>query len=236
MDHPRLPFSVCYGDPKYLDERGYGKVSNLPFILDARPAYHRLGTRYVIDRGLGRWDPQTRGTRETEPPAPKTIDNYARWLANFLEWADTRAVDLYTCSYAGHVSGQYKTEMVAGIWSRDGGALNASTINQRIRQAGDFLTWLCDKGYREHFFEIPTEVKHVRIGSATDSHGHRIRMVKSREGLMPRRGNKKHMPYPSHQAVGEWLDKVETRFGYVYRLMCETVCLTIVDPEFETVV
>jgi len=229
MENERLQFSVCYGDPQLLAARGYGLVADLPFILDARPAYHRLGSRYLIDRGLGRWHPYTRGTRELEPPAPQTIHNYAHWLANFLEWADVRGVDIYTCSYHEHVSGQYKTEMVAGLWSNDGRSLGAATINPRLLQAGDFLTWLCDKGYREAFFEVPTELKRIQIGKATDSYGYRSKQISAREGMMPKGDGKKHrMQYPSHEAVGEWLERVEARFGYVYRLMCETVCLTAV--------
>ena len=41
-------------------------------------------------------------------------------------------------------------------------------------------------------------------------------------------GRKQGMQYPSHEAVGEWLERIEARFGFVYRLMCETVCLTAV--------
>lgn len=229
MDDRKLHFSVRYGDPQFLTERGYGLVANLPFIVDSRPGYHRLGSRYLIDRGLGKWHPHTRGTREVEPPAPQTIQNYAQWLANFLEWSDTRGVDLYACSYHEHVSGRYKREMVGGLWSKDGKPLDAGTINPRLVQAGDFLTWLCDKGYRQQFFEVPTEIKQFQIGSATDSHGHRLKAVAVRKGLVNTRDrNKKHMPYPSHQEVGKWLDRVETRFGYLRRLMCETICLTAV--------
>ena len=229
MDDRGLHFSVCYGDAKFLTEQGFGLVATLPFIVDAGPAYHRLGSRYLIDRGLGKWHPHTRGSREVEAPAPQTINNYARWLANFLEWAAIRGVDLYTCSYHQHISGQYKSEMVTGLWSKDGKSLEANTINPRISQAGDFLTWLCDKGYRQNFFEVPFEIKQVRVGSATESHGHRTKEIPVRQGLAPKRnGNKKHMPYPNHQAVEEWLERVQTKFGYSYRLICETICLTAV--------
>jgi integrase len=225
----RLHFSVHYGDHQFLARQGFGLVARLPFIVDSRPAYHRLGSRYLIDRGLGKWHPYTRNGREVEPPAPRTIDNYAHWLANFLEWAEIRGVDLYTCNYREHVSGQYKREMIGGLWSKDGRSLQAGTINPRLVQAGDFLTWLCDKGFRQQAFEVPTEVKQIRLGSATDSHGHRPKEVAVRLGLVEQRGrNKKNMPYPTHQEVGDWLDRVETKYGYARRLMCEAILLTAV--------
>ena len=78
MDERRLHFSVCYGNAQFLTEQGFDLVAALPFIVDGRPAYHRLGSRYLIDRRLGKWHPHIRGTREVEAPAPHIIDNYAR--------------------------------------------------------------------------------------------------------------------------------------------------------------
>lgn len=73
----------------------YPALAPLPFILDSRPGYHRLGNQYLIDRALGLWGPELRGkTQEGRIPSEITMRNYAQWLANFLEWSDRRRVDI----------------------------------------------------------------------------------------------------------------------------------------------
>lgn len=50
---PHQGFTVVYTDEAALVAAGYGAVSDLPCIFDSRPGYHRLGSRFLIDRGLG---------------------------------------------------------------------------------------------------------------------------------------------------------------------------------------
>lgn len=219
-----MSFKVCYSDTDITTKAGFGKVASLPFILDNRPGYHRLGSRYLIDRGLGKWNPETRGKapRATRP-SMKTIRNYAYWLANFLEWAEVRGVDLKTCEYAEHVQGRYQTEMTEGLWSAEGRGLKATTVNPRAQQACDFLTWMGDKGKREPF-DIPTETVKVKYGSATSSIGHRAKEVTRRIGKA--RQNKRRLRMPTDAEVRAWLSSVPTKHGGVLSLACETILLT----------
>ncbi|WP_179188516.1 site-specific integrase [Hydrogenophaga sp. IBVHS2] len=215
---------VCYSDPNITTKLGFGKVAHLPFILDNRPGYHRLGSRYLIDRGLGIWNPETRGKgpRATRP-AKKTIKNYAHWLANFLEWAEVYGIDLKTCEYAEHVQGRYQNEMIKGLWSADGRGLKPATVNPRVQQACDFLTWMSDKGEREPF-DVPTEKVKVRVGSATSPIGHRAKEVTRRVGKV--RQNKRRLRMPTRLELITWLSSVNARHGELMGLICETILLT----------
>ena len=219
-----MNFKVCYSDPVVTTTAGYGKVAHLPFILDGRPGYHRLGSRYLIDRGLGIWNPETRGKgpRATRP-SKKTIKNYAYWLVNFLEWAEVRGVDLRACEYAEHLMGRYQREMTQGLWSADGRGLQATTVNLRVQQACDFLTWMSDKGEREPF-DIPTEKVKVRVGSAVSSVGHRAKEVTRRIGRM--RQNKRRLRMPTVAELNTWLMSVNAKHGELMSLICETILLT----------
>lgn len=219
-----MSFKAYYSDPEITSKAGFAKVANLPCIFDNRPGYHRMASAYLIDRGLGYWNPATRGTlSRTIPPSDQTILNYAHWLANFLEWSSVRGIDLKSCNYVEHVHGRYQKEMEEGKWSRDGRALKAGTVNPRVQQACDYLTWLCDKGHRPPF-HIPTHTSTAHRGTATSSVGHRGVDVEVREGKA--RKNKKSLRIPTDSEVQVWLEKIYKREGFTRGLMCELILLT----------
>ncbi|MYN46773.1 site-specific integrase [Pseudoduganella sp. FT93W] len=218
-----MSFTVYYSDPEVTSKAGFAKVANLPCIFDSRPGYHRLASAYLIDRGLGYWNPSTRGQAPALAPSDQTIKNYAQWLANFLEWAEVRNIDLKTCTYVDHVHGRYQKEMEKGTWSRDGRALKDGTVNPRVQQACDYLMWMSDKGHRPSF-HIPTHTATIYAGTATSSIGHRAITVEVRDGKA--RKNKRALRLPSDAEVKEWLEKVYHLAGYAKGLMCELVLLS----------
>lgn len=219
-----MNYSVYYSDPAETASKGFGRVAHLPCIFDRRPGYHRLGSEYLIDRGLGLWHPALPRTGQpTSPPAAKTIDNYAHWLANFLEWAEHRGVALGDCSYHSDVRGRYQEELLRGTWSRDGCGLSPTTVNLYVDVACDFLTWLAHKGYRPAF-AIPTRTVVTGRASATNSRGHRAVSVEVREGKV--RQNKARLRMPSDEEVRRWLEAVYERSGPTMGLMCEAVLMT----------
>lgn len=223
-----MGFTVFYSDSEKTATAGFGKVAGLPCIFDSRPGYHRLASRYLIDRGLGKWDPVSHGRTERQAPSDQTMRNYAHWLANFLEWADIRGVELETCQYADHVHGRYQSEMLSGIWSRDGEPLSAQTINLRVQQACDFLSWLADKGLRNPF-DIPVEVVNIRTGGAQSSVSHKTMQVVARKGKV--RKNKRRLRMPTDQQLALWLDRIYKERGQTRGLMCETVLVTAMRRE-----
>lgn len=223
-----MGYTVYYSNPERTTAAGFGKVARLPCIFDSRPGYHRLASRYLIDRGLGTWDPVSHGRRPKSVPTEQTMRNYAHWLANFLEWADIRGVDIRTCEYASHVHGRYQSEMLQGIWSRDGTALSPQTINLRVQQACDFLSWVADKGHRAPF-EIPVEVRTIKTGGATSATSHEGMQVTVRKGKV--RKNKRRLRMPTDEQLGLWLRRVYQHCGSTKGLMCETVLLTAMRRE-----
>lgn len=224
-----MSFRIYRSAPDVTAEAGFGKVAHLPCIFDSRPGYHRLGSRYIIDRGLGLWHPKARGnSMPTVSPSDQTILNYAYWLANFLEWADVRGINLLTCTYAEHVQGRYQAEMSQGIWSRDAAALSPTTINLRVQQACDFLKWMADKGHRQPF-HVASETLMVRSGSAISSVGHRAREIEARKGKV--RQNKRRLRMPTDEQLSRWLQRVYDKSGAAKGLMCETVLLTAMRRE-----
>lgn len=224
-----MSYSVFYSDPDITTRVGFGKVADIPCIFDSRPGYHREASRYLIDRGLGIWSPGAKWSAPRRPrPTRQTMRNYAHWLANFLEWTETRGVDPRTCDYIDDIHGRYQVEMRTGLWSRDGVGLGSSTINSRVDQACDYLTWMAEKGYRTSF-EIAQKLTRLRTGSARSAIGHRPAQIQARLGKV--RQNKRYLRMPSDAEVHTWLTKVYETFGTARGLMCEVVLLSAMRRE-----
>ena len=227
MQHDRS-FTVNYTREGAFAEK-YPALANLPFLLDARPGFHRLGNAFLNDRGLGLWAPGSRGDGPTgHVPTPQSMHNYAQWLANFLEWTNLRGVDLDTCDYATHVMGRYQKEMVDGLWSRSGKGLAPRTINLRVQQACDFLCWMGQTG-RRAAFQVPYETARLMVGSATSSAGHLDKEVRVRKGKV--RPEQKRLRIPTDEQIRQWRHRVLERYGPTSALMCDTVLLTAMRRE-----
>ena len=227
MQHDRS-FTVNYTPEGAFAEK-YPALADLPFLLDSRPGFHRLGNAFLNDRGLGLWAPGNRGDGPRgHVPTPRSMHNYAQWLANFLEWANLRGVDLATCDYATHVMGRYQKEMVDGLWSRSGKGLAPRTINLRVQQACDFLCWMGQTG-RRAAFQVPYETARLMVGSATSSAGHLAKEVRVRKGKV--RPEQKRLRIPTDEQIRQWRHRVLERYGPTSALMCDTVLLTAMRRE-----
>jgi integrase len=221
-------FSVFRSAPDGPFATRYPALAHIPCILDSRPGYHRLANAYLTDRGLGLWAPGERNASRAALPSPKTLLSYAYWLANFLEWAEVRGVDIKTCSYSVHVAGRYQVEMLEGIWSQDGQGRRGTTVNARVQQACDFLSWMMAKGLRGSF-EVPYDLKQFTIGSATRAMGQLSRQVRVRSGKV--REPNRPLQMPPKSEVRAWLNRVTNKSGGTLALMCETVLLTAMRLE-----
>lgn len=219
-------FSVFYSSANGAFATRYPALAHLPCIFDGRPGYHRLANRYLMDRGLGLWHPK--GSARARIPTKMTMRSYAHWLANFLEWAEIRSIDLATCSYFVHVGGRYQSEMLKGTWSRDGRGRSATTVNARVQQACDFLTWMVEKGLRGAF-DVPYELRQLTIGSATRAMGRTTRQVRVRGGKA--QASEQILQIPTTAAVRLWLTRINESAGPTLGLMCETVLLTAMRRE-----
>lgn len=219
-------YKVVYATASHLTQAGYGKVARLPCIFDSRPGYDRIGSRYLIDRGLGLWDPQHRGSKARQlTPSSISIKNFAHWLANFLEWCDVRTIDPMKVEYTDDLIGRYQKEMLKGIWSRDNTGLAARTINARVNTAAEFLSWAADKGMRGPF-AIPKTTRTFVIGSATSSVSHLPIQIQARKGKL--RENKRLLGFPPEHEIAAWLARIYRKelAGPTEGLICETILET----------
>lgn len=222
-------YTVNYSNSESLFCTRYPAVAHLPFILDSRPGYHRLGNSFLTERGLGTWAPlPSPEFVQALIPTPRTMGTYADSLANFLEWAETRKVPLETCDYTVHLVNGYQAEMRAGQWSGRGKGLEPTTVNLRVHVASEFLNWMSAKGLRASF-NVPYVMKTVPAPSGTDSKGHQTKKVRSRKGRAPTKTTILNMPQLSDLVL--WLERIKKKFDTTCELMCESVLLSAVRRE-----
>lgn len=206
---PDYGFKVVYANKEALVASGFAALTYQPFLLDPQSGYARLPNRFLIDRGLGYWEPKWRGTKRNPiPPSRISMKNFARWLANALEWADTRSIDLMRGDYVSDLIGRYQQEMLRGIWSADDRPLAAETVNSRVQIALEFQMWAADKGLREPFV-IPTTTTTYIAGSHDNSRSHEVKVVQSRKGKV--KVNKRTLSFPSVEEIEAWRERVHQR-------------------------
>ncbi len=195
-------FKVVFANQPLLKEAGFGKVAHLPFIFDSEPGYARLPNQFLIDRGLGYWDPKWRAAKRNPlPPSRQSMKSFAYWLANALEWAGLRGVDLMTADYTNVLINRYQEEMLKGIWSANNVQLSPETVNSRVQIALEYQMWAADKGLREPFL-VPTITSTYMAGSHNSSRSHEVKSVESRKGKV--KVNKCTLAFPSDEQIEAW--------------------------------
>lgn len=228
---PDYGYKVVFVDSNMLAKAGFGALSHQPFLFDPEPGYARLPNQFLIDRGLGYWDPKWRGAKRNPiPPSRVSMKNFACWLANALEWADTRAVDLMRGDYVGDLIDRYQQEMLKGIWSADNRPLSPETVNPRVQIALEFQMWAADKGLRPPFI-IPTISTTYVAGSLDNSRSHEAKVVQSRKGKV--KVNKRTLSFPSDVEIEAWRKRVHQRpvFGATEGLIVDLILNTAIRRE-----
>lgn len=220
------PYHIVY-PPKGYQLDGH-VVDHVPHILTSAPRSHIDARAYLIDRAFGRWPA---GTPRVVYPSRLSLKTYAANLANFLEWAERRGVDMLTCTYQLHVQGRYQREMLEGIWCARGKGLSPGTVNARVDAAVSYLSWLVAIGKRREPFGVPTEIVKVSYGTAVRMN-RSIKEVKVRVGVLrtptgelnlPSRAEVRDFIAQSREAVGE--------DGPVFSLMTEMLFLSGIRRE-----
>ncbi|MBU6994255.1 hypothetical protein [Ferrovum myxofaciens] len=219
-------YKVAYADPEFIAQAGFEKVAYLPFIFDSQLVYHCHGSRFLIDRGLGAWDPKNRGAdQNSHAPSTTSMKNYADRLVNFLEWCEVRNLDPMTVDYKRDLIGRYQKEMLKGVWSRDNKALSERTINVRIDTAADYLSWMADKALRASF-SIPKITRSVVVNNPKSSRGHLPKEVEVRVGKL--REAEGHLTFPEDAEIAAWLNRLYAKedsgatVGLIAELVLET--------------
>ncbi|MEA5098767.1 MAG: hypothetical protein VB032_09580 [Burkholderiaceae bacterium] len=224
-------YKVVYPPSEFLTESGYERVAHIPCIFDGRPGYDRNASRFLVDRALGVWDPKNRGRGiQQVPPTQQSIQNYAEWLVNYLDWCKARSIEPLRADYIRDILGRYQTEMLKGIWSATGRPLSEGTVNLRVGVAVEFLTWAGDKGVREPF-SAPTSTRYIKIGSATSSVSHKPVAVESRRGKL--REAKRRLGFPPEEELAAWFRAIAKKpeVGDTESLICATILETAIRRE-----
>lgn len=220
-----MTFHLCWPDEEAIRAKGFGRVAHVPFIFAEDWSYHRLSSTYLIERALLDWIPgRVSGFGSTRFPTESSLQAFGDALCNFLEWVELRGLDWRQLEYIQHVVEGYQAEMLRGSWSVRGTALSASTVNGRVQEACNFLTWAFDRGLRKHPFEVKMDLRRVKADVATNSHGHRSITVESRIGRV--RPPPKELRLPLDSELARWLSCVHVERGHTKRLMCELILNT----------
>lgn len=212
-------------DEKTTTAAGFGKVADIPRIVCSDRGYHRLASRFLIDRGLGVWNPRTKFVeRSGLGLSSESIWGYGKLLVNFLDWAVTNKVDPTQCNYADHIHKGFQADMLAGRWSVKRKPLSEGTVNARVGVACQYLSWLTDKSLRVRPFTIPTRTVKFRTGDPLRGGPEVVRNVEKRVGSLRVTKNELHLPSPAE--VRTWMKSVQERKGLTFELMCETALLS----------
>ena len=217
------PFTVVYAPSDGVTASTYPGLLGLPVIFDRGPGVHRLAMRFLLDLAYAKWRFPGGFLVSTgaKMPTKKSMHTIAARLANFLDWADHRALDLRTCNYRQGVT-RYQQEMLKGVWSRSGRELENSTVNVRVDMATHYLRWLVDIGERERFDVLTKEVSQTY--SRHDSSRKSIKTVTVREGRLKLRS--KILTLPTKQQAVEWLKESRCVSGSTFGLMAESILRT----------
>ena len=212
---------VVYPIAEILEEQGYGKVADVPFIMNSTLNYDQLGSRFLIDRALAQWP---KPARQITSQSLKTI---ADALCNYLGWCDVRSIDPVTAEYLPILINRYQREMTEGVWSASGEGLSPITVNQRVDVALEFQQWAADKGLRSEV-DIPTKTIMRECRGKAKGGRKETGSAEVRRGKM--RIPKRHLGMPSEDAVSTWLKRVYSKpvLGGTEGLMCETVLETAI--------
>jgi len=217
-------YKVVIGDSGLAD-LGWATYVGHPFIFDGRPGYAALPNAFLIDRAIGVWDPVGRGTRQDVPLSRMSVVSYAHWLANALEWADARGVELLQAEYTSELLARYQAEMLSGLWSASMKPLSAVTVNLRVTAVVEYQMWAADKGLRSPVV-IPTITRTIKTGSAHNSRGHESRTVAGRKGKV--KVEEKPLLLPPDDWIGLWRQRVAERpvFGKTEALIADLILHT----------
>lgn len=217
------PFTVVYAPSDGATAAAYPEAVGLPVIFDRRPGVHRLALRFLLDMAYAKWQ-FPKGFHEkagAKKPARKSMHAAAERLANFLDWADRRGLNLHRCNYSQSIA-RYQGEMLSGAWSRSGNELAGATVNVRVDVAVQFMRWMADVGERDRFDVLTKEI--------TRSYGRHDSSRRSTKTAVVREGRLKQKPrvltLPTRPQVVEWLKKGKELHGTAFALMAQTILRT----------
>jgi integrase len=229
MENSR-PYTVNFPTPDGEFEKRYPALLKVPYIRYPDLSYHRLASRYLVERAVHGWVPEHRkGFGAKTHLARKSLKTYAEALIDFLQYSDRFKVNLKTCGYSKDIFNGYQKRMLAGNWPLTDKGVHGSTPESRVQQACEYLSWMAEKGFREPF-QIPYESVSVNLlGHHHAAWNSSTKVTRARVGRLQR--HETALTMPTDEAVRSWLREIRTRYEPVWELMCESVPLTAMRRE-----
>lgn len=222
-----MPFNLLWPKPDDLADIGFAHLGNIPCFFDSMWTYHVEASQYIRARALCTFRPRGvvgyvyRMTR-------RSTRNFADYLINALEWCEYRKKDWRALDYENDVVAGYQADILTGRFSASGKGLSAVTVNLRVSELCNFLEWGAKSGHREEF-NVPYVKKKVKVDTMRNSHGHRLKEVRSRVGRVRQPPGSLRMPKP--QEIDTWLRSVEVQKKYTKYLMCKLIIKTGIRRE-----
>jgi hypothetical protein len=223
-------YTVNFPTPGGEFEKRYPALLRVPYIRSPDLKYHRLASRYLMERALNGWVPEHR-VRKAARSNLSLISRktYAEALIDFLKYSDHFKVDAKTCTYWKDILHGYQKRMLERKWPLTENGVGGSTPESRVQQACDYLSWMAEKGLREPF-QIPYETISVDSWQY-----HREKRNASPNEVEARIGRLKKpetvLTIPPDEEVRSWLNGIRREHPKVYELMCKSVPLTALRRE-----
>lgn len=226
-----MSYYLFWPDAEDLKNSGFGSVAQVPCVFRTDWSYEEAASRYLRERAKLEWvssSTEMRSMSRARYPTRQTLEVYGQAACNFLEWCELRGLDWRTVEYTRHLVDGYQAEMVSGLWSASGRPLKASTVNLRVREACNFLSWAAWRDLRRQF-KIVASTRKVAAHSARSSHGHHALEVQSRAGSV--RPDPIRLRIPTDAEIKAWHNSILIQKGFTKALMCEVVLKTALRRE-----
>ncbi|MFL9881356.1 hypothetical protein PQR63_23365 [Herbaspirillum rhizosphaerae] len=195
----------------------------VPVIFDENWVYQRPASRYLRARARGEAFGEDQRTRI---PTKQSLETFARYLCNFLEWCAWARHPWGDVEYLDHLINGYQRHMESGIFSAEKRPLAANTINRRVDEACHFLSWAGRAGLRRHF-KISARAGSMALGGMSSNR----RTVEFNSRIGKVRPNPSALRIPTEEQVARWLRGVKIEKGLVKALMCELIIKSAIRRE-----
>lgn len=215
-----MGYQVYSGEPSRLAAAGFAEFARLSFIYDSESRFQRQANAFLMEFSTGKWAVMRNGVRQQlRAHSRKTSAQYARQLANFLNWLEDKQYSALEVTYPEVL--EFQSEVHKGIWSRDGKPLRTNTSNAYTQTACNYLEWLTEKGFRAPL----GATYHLVVAPYTNKHtGKKQKAMWVRDRALEPEQRKKRKPdrMPSEHEFNEWLDSIRRQHGDFWHLMVVT--------------
>ena len=203
-------------------ELGVGHLAHIPVIWTCDWELMEEASKFLIDRGTGKWSPSHRISSEyadRRKLSAGTMRNLGRDLESFLTYCERRSLDWRLLSYE-HLLDTYQADMKSGFHLLGGSPLAPGTINRRIGSTCEFLLYCAHHGWRGVF-----EVAQENVQRSTSSHNHSV--AHRRVGKV--RKNPAELRLPSRSEIKIWLDAILDGYGGAVGVTAYLMCRMVLE-------